>query len=684
MKRVLLLLTALLLLPNACFAAPPHAELLSVTKISDRAPHSAFTDLIFWKGQFICAFREGRGHMSSDGKIRILSSPDGNTWKSVALLELKDYDLRDASLSVMPDGRLMLNGGASRRPKDGDHTPTENFVAFSDDGTSWTTPVQKEFVEPGRWLWRVTWNRHGKAYGVLYQAGGGANASSLLVTSDGQDYQKLVPTLLDNGRPTEAVLRFDDQENLYCLQRRDGQPPANTAMLGMSTPPYTNWEWHDLGQFLGGPNLIHLPGGDWIAGGRMIRDGKPKTVLAKLDVVKHALEPILELPSGGDTSYPGFVLRDGILYVSYYSSHEGNGRIYFAKVKLQNNRQTANDDNTNAGSKTSNNDAAPLTPKQAKVCDELHLDKQLVAELLNKPLYRFTEQVIGTYLSFLAALEPGDARLRERIAHLARKNIGQPYELYLLGEAPYETYDPQPVYCLGKSDCVVFSEHTYAMALSHDWPSFMAMLQRIRYRDGHIGVTTRNHYTEADWNKANKWLVKDITAELAGDKAVKFHQAIDRKNFFKKRYKLDVDLPGQQFNDVFIPFEAIDQAKPNLQDGDFVNIIRGTVNKNAPPSDLSNTFGGNAWAGHVGLIVHGDDGEVHLIHSTVPAVREEPIDEYIARSTKTMPEDDAKGKPRLLGFKFLRIRQHPVKNLQGIDGDHAPKVTLPDGSKANF
>ena len=83
--------------------------------------------------------------------------------------------------------------------------------------------------------------------------------------------------------------------------------------------------------------------------------------------------------------------------------------------------------------------------------------------------------------------------LRKRILHLARKNIGQPYELYLLGEMPFEPYDPQPIYCLGKSDCLVFTEHTYAMALSHNWPSFMRMLQRIRYRDGHLGVATRNH-----------------------------------------------------------------------------------------------------------------------------------------------------------------------------------------------
>ena len=42
----------------------------------------------------------------------------------------------------------------------------------------------------------------------------------------------------------------------------------------------------------------------------------------------------LALPSGGDTSYPGLVWHDGLLWVSYYASHEGKTSIYLAKVRL--------------------------------------------------------------------------------------------------------------------------------------------------------------------------------------------------------------------------------------------------------------------------------------------------------------------------------------------------------------
>lgn len=99
--------------------APLEVKLLDVKKIWDAAPHNAFTDLVRWNEQFYCAFREGRGHVSADGRIRVLSSQDAGSWTSTGLIELAGYDLRDAHLSVTPDNRLMLLGGASPREKDG-------------------------------------------------------------------------------------------------------------------------------------------------------------------------------------------------------------------------------------------------------------------------------------------------------------------------------------------------------------------------------------------------------------------------------------------------------------------------------------------------------------------------------------------------------------------------------------
>jgi hypothetical protein len=290
-----------------------------------------------------------------------------------------------------------------------------------------------------------------------------------------------------------------------------------------------------------------------------------------------------------------------------------------------------------------------------------------------KPLFQFTEAEVDRYLAHLQATEPD---LRKRIVHLARKNLGQPYELYLLGEAPFETHDPQPIYSLAKSDCLVFTEHTLAMALSRDWPGFMRLLQRIRYRDGQLGVATRNHFTESDWNPSNRWLARDITTDLAGAHAVKFEEVIDRSRFLRKRYQLETSLPVERHRDAYLPFARAIELTASLQDGDVIEVVRGVVKPGAP---VDETFGGSAWIGHVGLAARGPDGALHIIHSAEPKVREETLAQFIARETAHLAERDQAGKPRLLGFKFLRLEPDPLANLRQLDGADAPRVTLPGG-----
>ena len=85
-----------------------------------------------------------------------------------------------------------------------------------------------------------------------------------------------------------------------------------------------------------------------------------------------------------------------------------------------------------------------------------------------------------------------------------------------------------------------------------------------------------------------------ITAKLAGDKAVEFDEAIDRTKFFKNRYKLDVKVPVEQHTDIYLPYQEIDRAKKELQDGDFVNIVRASAKPGARQNEI---FGGSAFRG---------------------------------------------------------------------------------------
>ncbi|MGQ9696491.1 MAG: sialidase family protein [Armatimonadota bacterium] len=317
--------TSLLPLTVSLSADAPSARLVEVRKIWDGAPHSAFTDLVRFKGRWLCVFREGSAHVSPDGSIRVIASSDGVAWESLARLTLPNADLRDPKITVTPSGLLMLTAaGTLHKPAAHRH---QSFVWFSLDGREWGTPV--EVCDPDMWLWRVTWHQ-GTAYGIAYNTTvkGGVR---LYKSRDGRTFQALADDLFREGYPNESSLVFlKDNTCLAVLRRDEG---ASTAMLGVSKPPYTCWEWKDLGVRIGGPHIAVLPDGRIVAAGRRY-DGSARTSLMWLDAKKGRLDEFLALPSGGDTSYPGLVYYEGILWVSYYSSHEGKTSIYLAKVRL--------------------------------------------------------------------------------------------------------------------------------------------------------------------------------------------------------------------------------------------------------------------------------------------------------------------------------------------------------------
>jgi hypothetical protein len=255
-------------------------------------------------------------------------------------------------------------------------------------------------------------------------------------------------------------------------------------------------------------------------------------------------------------------------------------------------------------------------------------------KLKDARLYSFSERDVDAYLKFLSADEADPIK---RVIHLARKNIGQAYDIYLLGEGPYELYDPDPLYCLEKSDCVTFVENTYAMALSRDWPSFFRTLQRIRYKDGKIGTLTRNHESTADWIPNNAWLFEEITEKLAEGKATApMHQTWRPAAFFAQ-WGIGQDLPSVTIDTVYIPWANISSIVPELQDGDLCLIVKGNAKEQ--------------YVGHFGMSARGPDGEYNMIHSAEPAVREQGILDYFERNNASKA---VKQKP--IGMKVLRPR----------------------------
>ncbi len=309
---------------------------VSVERIWDRAAHSAFTDLVSFRGRYYCIFREGSGHIPGlNGVIRVIESEDSHQWRSVALLEERGVDLRDPKLSVTPDGRLCVNLGGSVY-----HGTTrlkmESRVAFSDTEGRNFSPPQPIPMPPSihtdmDWLWRITWHE-GTAWAAVQQLPSGHPRTLQLVRSaDAQTWE--AAHTMQVPEPSETTLRFLHDGRMLVLIRRSGAAPS-VGWLGLSKPPFTHWDYKPLDRPLGGPNLVQLPKGRWLVA---TRGARQKMLIGLLDVEEARVLPVLELPSAGDCSYAGFVVEPerGRVLLSYYSSHEEKTAIYLAALRLQ-------------------------------------------------------------------------------------------------------------------------------------------------------------------------------------------------------------------------------------------------------------------------------------------------------------------------------------------------------------
>ena len=329
------------------FGHAMNGQVFEVRKIWDKAPHNAFTDLLEYGGKFYCTFREGGGHVpwpsNTNGTIRILESDDGERWTSLALLSKAEYDLRDSKLSVMPDGRIMaLMGGSKYKNYTSELLGRLTHVSFFDPRNgkiTEPTPVKidPKIVSDYDWLWRVTWHK-GNGYGVLYRKKDQSLSELFLVkTTNGIDYDLItsldltgVPGL--RALPGESTVCFTPGDSMLILVRRDGADKR--GYLGCSVPPYREWTWTDTGFRLGGPHIIHYKDDKYIVGTRsFVYEGEAHTTIY-VTSPKGKFKCVTELPSHGDNSYPGLLLKDNMLWVSYYSSHEGKTSIYLAKIPV--------------------------------------------------------------------------------------------------------------------------------------------------------------------------------------------------------------------------------------------------------------------------------------------------------------------------------------------------------------
>jgi hypothetical protein len=322
---IILILLSGLLAPFASYSQVRHYDkprIEYVIPIWDSAPHNAFTDICHYKGYWYCVFREGKSHLSGDGngKIRIIYSQDTSNWQTACVIADPAYDLRDPKLTVTSNNRLMMHYLATRP---GDSSKYEiNRIIFSSNGLKWTKPKSMNLTN--KTAWRVTWVNN-RAYTVAYNNHTGC---TLYRSKNGIRYKEVCKFLL-KGLPNETTLLPLPDDKMMAIIRREDEPRA--LYIGKSDFPFTNWQFKEVLTFAGGPNLIMLPDTSIYATHRSYKSGKGRLWISK--VTGENVKETLMLPSGGDCGYAGMYWFNNALWISYYSSQQGNqAKIYLAKI----------------------------------------------------------------------------------------------------------------------------------------------------------------------------------------------------------------------------------------------------------------------------------------------------------------------------------------------------------------
>jgi len=281
------------------------------------------------------------------------------------------------------------------------------------------------------------------------------------------------------------------------------------------------------------------------------------------------------------------------------------------------------------------------------------------AELDARPLKDFTNVELAEYLELRARdSETGGKppHAADEVGRFALKSLRTPFRLNAV------RFD------LSEADCVVLVERCVAMALARDWQSYYKVSERLRHRDGVVAYRNRNFLTLGDWLPSNcAWLFRDVTAELgpAGRRPAKPFTHVVRPKLFKDTTtedgKLRTTFLGTDWksgekevrSDVYIPRDAVAQISGDLRTGDVVLVIYGV--------------GKNAGCDHMGVISVEPSGAVMMVHCAPPAVRQEPLLEFVARYD------------RVSGFKFLRLRDDARQAVEraALHVDGQPAIRTP-------
>jgi len=319
-------------------------------------------DIAMFEGRLFLAFRTAPTHFASRRVHHyIISSHDfGKTWDFEAEVFMGS-DMREPRFLVLGDRLIYYNFQAGKNMFS--FAPKHIWAMERKSLGVWTEP--RKVFKDGCVLWRAK-VINGTAYATAYCGGEGeytgGNAQIgiyFLTTKDGYNFEPVDPEkpIIATGG-SETDFEIDRKGDLYAVIRNeagDGKSWASKVCKA-GAGNLSDWKCVDSEYKPDSPLVFkhndeiyvigrRSLGGPYDKGKRALPDSvetlyylahywwtKKRTALYRLDKDTLSLEPILDFPSKGDTSFAGLVKLNENQYLMYnYSSDpEGKDRVWMS------------------------------------------------------------------------------------------------------------------------------------------------------------------------------------------------------------------------------------------------------------------------------------------------------------------------------------------------------------------
>lgn len=308
--------------------------------------HKSNTKLYYWRGYFYLAYQSSKWHLEDlNGELVVARSIDASegSWEKVAIIKGPGQnDVRDPLITEI-NGKLFLYFLPNFNF---DPSPNTTYYCSSSDGVTWTQP-EEIFVdvnydtgvvrEAG---WRFGRQRPlTKDNRIWYCMASGSKGTSrmtiLMTTRDGINWREysVVYSTYGSGEPCFEFLPNGEMISTLRVGKMSsisgyefGTPHAGT-IIATSYNNMKDWSYApDFQTRMDGATLFKVNGRVFCAGrnhlGPRIDTGNhvAKKRTSIYEVLEDRLIFLFDLPSNGDTAYTGVVVKDGTVYISYYTN----------------------------------------------------------------------------------------------------------------------------------------------------------------------------------------------------------------------------------------------------------------------------------------------------------------------------------------------------------------------------